>query len=196
MTRLPAEAALRRERARFMATIESLSDDEFEHGTTLCEGWTPHDVLAHVVGTQHMLDYFKTSGLTINRTNARMVRDGRALDRTRLTTLGWEAATTPTLGARIWAFGFLVGDVVMHHQDVLRGLGKPHDLPVDARLHIMREGTVWNRGRLLRHRVVPTDGTPPRGVGSRVHGTTEALALWLAGRDAVAAELDFERTER
>jgi mycothiol maleylpyruvate isomerase-like protein len=121
-------ASLKRERARFMTTIDSLTDDEFEIGTTLCEGWAPRDVLAHIIGTQDMLSYFRPSGLTIARANAKMVADGRALGRAQLSELGWRAATEPGLSARLCAHNLLIGDAIVH-QDVMRGLGKPYGLP-------------------------------------------------------------------
>lgn len=193
--RFPYEDDLRRERTRFMDTIESLTDEEFEHGRTLCEQWTPRDVLAHVIGTDRMLSYFKPSGLTVNRTNAKMVRDARSLSRAELTKRGRQAAGNPALGGRTWAW-LLTGDCVMHHQDVLRGLGKPHDLPDESGRFIFREGTVWSwpfGAKLLRHRVIPaTPGGKPRGRGRKVYGTTEALSMWLAGRDSVASELEFD----
>lgn len=193
--RIPYEDDLRRERARFMDTIESLSDEEFENGRTLCERWTPRDVLAHIVGTDRMLSYFEPSGLTVNRTNAKMARDAMALSRSELTKRGRQAASNPTFGGRAWAW-LLTGDCVMHHQDVLRGLGRPHDLPAESERFIFREGTIWSwpsGAKLLRHRVIPVEsGVKPRGRGRKVYGTTEALAMWLAGRKSVSDELEFE----
>ena len=188
--KFPAEDDLRRERRRFMRTIETLTDEEFEHGATLCTGWAPRDVLAHIVGADRMSSYLRPSGLTINRGNAAMVRKGRALSRAELTRMGWDAAEKPRLGARLIAWILLHGDVVMHHQDVLRGLGRPYDLPAEANPAIMREATIWHFATLLRYRLVPSDGKP-RGRGREVRGTTEALAMWLGGRDGIEAELHF-----
>ena len=183
---------LRRERSRFMATMSSLTDEEFESGTTLCAGWTPRDVLAHVIGTDDMLSYARHLG--INRANAAKVRAGRALSREELIRRGQQIAIRPSAGARMFAW-LLAGDCVMHHQDVLRGLGKPHDLPAESGPAIFREGTIWSwqfGAKLLRYRVLPTTpGGRARGRGAPVRGSTEALALWLAGREAIESELDF-----
>jgi hypothetical protein len=46
---------LRRERSRFMATMASLTDAEFDTGTTPCAGWAPRNVLAHVRGSTEAL---------------------------------------------------------------------------------------------------------------------------------------------
>lgn len=184
------EDDLRRERARFMRTIESLTDDEFEMGTTLCDEWAPRDVLAHIVGSDTLGAYFKPSGLTINRTNARMVADAKGVSRAELTRRGWKVTNHPARGSRMFAALMMCGDVVMHHQDILRGLGKPYELPPEAHRAIMQEALLWHSYKLLTHRIVPTDGRA-RGRGREVHGTTEAIAMWLGGRKGIEPDLVF-----
>ena len=83
----------------------------------------------------------------------------------------------------------------VHHQDVLRGLGRTRRVPVHVAAAIFREGVLLSTGtsrNLLRHRVEPTTpGGYRLGRGRLVRGTTEALGLWLAGREGIAAELTF-----
>lgn len=190
----PEENALRRERHRLLETIESLTDDEFDRGSTLCEGWAPRDVLAHVVGADSLATYARPSTLTIDRGNAAAVEAGRAVDRAELTDSARQAAANPSLGARALAW-LLAGDVALHHQDVLRGLGRPHGLPDESARLVFREGLVqsWQHGApLMRHKMEPTTpGCRPRGRGRPVIGTAEALGLWLAGRSASVGELEF-----
>ncbi|WP_109509668.1 maleylpyruvate isomerase family mycothiol-dependent enzyme [Nocardioides speluncae] len=188
--RFPQEDDLCRERARFMHTIESLTDAEFENGNTLCDAWAPRDVLAHIVGSDTLGAYFRPSGLTIARTNAKMVLDAKRLSRPELTERGWKVTESPARASRMFAAVMMCGDVVMHHQDILRGLGKPHALPPEAKPAIMQEALLWHSHLLLRYRIVPTDGRA-RGRGREVHGTTEALAMWLGGRKGIEPELRF-----
>ena len=78
MTDVLGVAALVAERARFMQTIVSLTDAEFEHGRTLCAEWAPRDVLAHLIGVSRPIAYVR-GGLRVNAVNAAMVRAGRQL---------------------------------------------------------------------------------------------------------------------
>ena len=120
--RLPHEDDLRRERSRFMDTIETLTDDEFAHGTTLCEGWTPRDVLAHLIGIDDAAGYANPRALTINRGNARAVEAAAGLSREELTARGWAAAQDPPAVSRACSWLF-AGDVAVHHLDLsLSGL--------------------------------------------------------------------------
>ena len=89
------------------------------------------------------------------------------------------------------AYLFL-GDLGMHHQDVLRGLGRTRDIPDPIRAAILREGMVLGAKTLMAHKVVPTDGGRSVGRGPVVRGTSEALGLWLAGRKGIDAELEFD----
>jgi len=185
---------LRSERLAFLATIRSLRDDEFERGRTLCADWTPRDVLAHLVGTNELHQY-ALRGLRVNAVNAMLVERRRGLSRAQLTATGEQWAAHPTVAHRMTA-RFLIGDVCMHHQDVLRGLGRPHDVPDFVAAAILREGAILSTGtrrNLLHYRVVPTTpGVRPLGRGIEVHGTAEALGLWLAGRRGIEPELEFE----
>jgi uncharacterized protein (TIGR03083 family) len=181
------------ERRRFMETILALTDDEFEHGTTLCGGWTPRDVLAHVVGTGSVGRYVR-AGLRVNAVNHAVVTEARALSRSQVTARGHRWAAHPSATDRASA-RLLIGDVCVHHQDVVRGLGRTLELPVEAAAAIFREGVLLSTGtkrNLLRHRVEPTTiGGRALGRGRLVRGTTEALGLWLAGRKGLDGELEF-----
>ncbi len=185
---------LRSERLAFVQTMASLSEEEFEHGTTLCAQWTPRDVFAHVIRTGDLVGYLR-GALRVNAVNAEVVAGSRSLPREELMRRGQVWAERPALpdvaGAR-----FFVGDVSIHHQDVLRGLGRQRPIPPEVGAAILREGVVLSTGtkrNLLRYRVVPTTvGGRPLGRGREVRGTSEALGLWLAGRRDIAADLDFD----
>ena len=181
------------ERQRFMATIESLSDDEFDHGRTLCAEWAPRDVLAHLVGTASLVPYV-AAGLRVNAVNKTIVDEARSLSRPEITARGNQWAEHPSPSDRLGA-RFLIGDVAVHHQDVLRGLGRNREIPVDVGAAIFREGVILSTGtrrNLMRYRMEPTTvGGRSIGRGIRVRGTAEALGLWLAGRKGLAAELEF-----
>jgi len=153
----PGVDALRDERLAFLSTIESLTDEEFESGRTLCSAWAPRDVVAHVIGTADFAKYVR-HGLRVNAVNAMTVADARALTRADLTARAGAWARQPTLSDQLAAY-WLIGDVAVHHQDVLRGLGRTRKLPLRAAAAIFREGVVLSTGtsrNLLNHRVEPT----------------------------------------
>ena len=181
------------ERTRFLATSESRTDEEFESGTTLCTKWAPRDVLAHLIGTDAPSAYVRRGG-RVNPANAQMVEQARPRSREQLTDTGRRWAADPSGSSRALA-RFLIGDVSVHHQDVLRGLGRTRELPPEISGAIFREGVILSTGtkrNLLRYRVEPTTrGGRTLGRGKRVRGTSEAIGLWLAGRKGLEAELEF-----
>ena len=187
---LPGERALREERSAIVATMKSLTPDEFESAPTLCEGWAPRDILAHVMGVDRALPEYLRAGGWINTGNELIVRKARAKSREELLSQAERWQSQPAPWTRM-AAAFLLGDNAMHHQDVLRPLGRTRDIPDASAGAILREGAFLGARRLLQYRVEPIDGGMSMGRGELVRGTREALGLWLAGRQGVEAELDF-----
>jgi uncharacterized protein (TIGR03083 family) len=186
----PGERAYRAERQAFLATIESLSEEELEHGTTLCAEWAPRDIASHLIGIDEALpEYVKAAG-NVNKGNARIVARMAALERKELLDRLREWAAKPAITSLMVSYG-LHGDLATHHQDVLRGLGRRRDVPPASARAILREGALFGVKKLTSHRVVPTDTGRPLGRGRVVKGTAEQLGLWLAGRRSVEPELVF-----
>ena len=188
--RFPSEQDFIDERRALLATIESLTDDEFESAPTLCEGWAPRDVLAHLMGIDTSLATYATSLGRVGRANEEIVARARFRSREELTEQARSWAESPALTTRPLSW-FYLGDLAIHHQDILRGLGRERPIPLPVRDALLREGTLLGAPRLLRYRAVPTDGGRPVGRGQVVRGTSEALALWLTGRQGLEDELTF-----
>ncbi len=183
------------ERISLLDMIASLTNEEFESGRTLCAGWAPRDVLAHVIGADDTGLYLRYAG-RVKAANNTAVERSRSLPRDDLFARAQAWTSNPAPASKLIA-RYLIGDVAMHHQDVLRGLGRTREIPLVAAKAIFREGVVLSTGtkrNLLRHRVVPTTpGGVALGRGRTVRGTTEALGLWLAGRKGIEAELSFDQ---
>jgi uncharacterized protein (TIGR03083 family) len=193
--RLPFDDELRAERIRLIETLERLSDEEFASGTTLCAQWSPRDVLGHVLGIDRFFRSYLPYGLRVNAANGAQADRAGRMSRDRLMEQARRWAAEPSLSSRLGA-PILLGDLAIHHQDILRGLGRDREIPDPVATAIFREGlqlSLWLNRRVLRHRLVPTDGHRAVGRGPEVHGTREALGLWLAGRDSVAGELEHAR---
>ncbi|WP_433336009.1 maleylpyruvate isomerase family mycothiol-dependent enzyme [Spirillospora sp. CA-294931] len=181
------------ERHRLLDTVEGLTDEEFDAGATLCSGWAPRDVLGHVVGLDYLVGSYLPYGHRINAANQAQADRARRVSRARLMEWARHWAANPSLTSRMGA-GILLGDLGVHHQDIVRGLGRTRLVPDAVATAIFFEGfqlSTWLNRRNVRHRLVPTDGLRPVGRGPEVHGTREALGMWLSGRDGVAGELKF-----
>lgn len=187
---LPGEHALREERRAILETMRSLDTKTFETAPTLCDGWAPRDILAHVMGVDRALPEYVRAGGWVSTGNELVVRKARAKSSDELLSDAERWVDRPAPWTRMSA-AWLLGDNAMHHQDVLRPLGRTRDIPEASRNALLREGAFLGARRLLHYRVAPTDGGRALGRGTVVRGTTEALALWLAGRQGIEAELTF-----
>lgn len=186
----PGEKDYRAERRAVLATMESLTREEFESGTTLCEGWAPRDVLSHLIGIDEAVpEYVKAAG-HVSKANERIVARMRALSSDDLLARARDWAARPATLSLVASYA-LLGDLATHHQDVIRGLGRHRDVPPAAARAILREGLVLGAKKLKDHRIEATDTGRRIGRGRVVRGTAEALGLWLAGRRGIDAELVF-----
>ena len=187
---LPGERALREERRALLETVAALEPDEFEHATTLCEGWAPRDILAHVMGVDKELGEYVRAGGWVRTGNELIVRKARRRSRDDLLAEAERWAEAPALQSRLYAFG-LLGDNAIHHEDILRPLGRTRDIPDASANAMLREGALLGAAKLLRFRVEPTDGGRALGRGQVVRGSRADLGLWLSGRKGVDPQLEF-----
>ncbi len=194
---LPLEQELRAERRRLIVTLDQLSDDVFESGGTLCTEWSPRDILGHLLAVDSFAASYFPYVPFFHVANRKQVERARRLPRNRLMALARMWADQPSLPSRIGAVVTL-GDLAIHHQDIVRGLGLDRNLPATVSTFILWDGALLSLStnlRVLRYRLVPTDGYPEFGARSpctrEVCGTREALGMWLAGRDSVTDDLVF-----
>lgn len=186
----PGEKDFRAERRAVLATMESLTPEEFESGPTLCEGWAPRDVLGHLIGIDEApAEYVKAAG-NVHKANARIVERMRTLSREQLLDRARDWAERPATLSLVASLG-LLGDLGVHHQDVLRALGRRREVPPPVAKAILREGMILGAPKLRRYRVEATDTGRKVGRGQVVRGTAEQLGMWLAGRRSVEPELVF-----
>lgn len=193
----PLEQELRAERRRLIDTLEQLPDEEFERGHTLCAGWSPRDILGHLMAVDRAATAYLPYGPFLHAANRVQVERARLVPRSRLMARAGAWADRPSLLSRVAAVVTL-GDLAVHHQDIVRGLGLHRELPATVPTFILWDGALLSLStnlRILRYRLVPTDGYPEMGPSApcvpTVHGSREALGLWLAGRDSVVDDLVF-----
>ncbi len=190
----PGENEFRIERKAVLATMEGLTDKEFESAPTLCDGWAPRDVGAHLMGIDNELMAYVRAYGNLHKAHADIIARARQLDRAAFMVRFRTWAASPALVARTASWG-LLGDLCIHHQDILRGLDRNRATPIAVRDAILREGTFLGAKKLLSYRVEPNDGG--RAIGRRngpdhtVRGTSEAIGMWLTGRKGLESELTF-----
>lgn len=187
----PGERHLRLERAAVVDTMAALEPADFEKGPTLCAAWSPRDVLAHLLSVDSELSTYLRHAGRPGAANAEILSRARRWPRAELLERAHRWAARPAASVRPVS-ALLLGELVIHHQDVLRPRGIGRELPAAlARASFAQGLALGGVRRLRRHRTVASDRlVPDLGWGPQVRGTTEALGMWLAGRDAVAGELE------
>lgn len=191
------DEALIAERRSFLATLETLTDEEWDHAS-LCDGWRIRDVAAHaslaatislrtaIVGIlRNRGDYDRWMGGYARALGDRPVAEILASARFAAGSTKQPPAAKPAQSAI---------DVFVHHHDVLVPLGRT--VPSDpARLRWMADGVVaigrplgWGT-RVKDLRLIATDIDWHYGTGPEVHGPAAAIILAACGRDALHDQL-------
>lgn len=178
------------ERAALAETLADLTANAWE-GPTLCAGWTVKDVAAHVISNPQM-GWRSMPGLlgrNLGRGyNATVFREVKrwSSERTPAAVLAeFEAYAASTRHVPITTTVEPLLDSLVHHQDIVRALGRRHDMPPDAaavaadRARLSGAIVGWRRPRV---RLVATDVAWVRGRGPTVEGPMQELLMLSTGR--------------
>lgn len=186
------------ERAALTDDLARLDAGQWD-APSLCEGWTVHDVAAHLVDTARTTRINFVAGLVrarfdFDRQNARGVeRERGASPQETLERLRRVASRTTTPPAPLDTR--LVEEVV-HGEDIRRAVGLVRSYPQEAvvralRLHARTPASFGGAKELTaRVRLSATDADLSIGEGPAVTGPVLSLLLAVSGRRVAVEELD------
>jgi uncharacterized protein (TIGR03083 family) len=193
----PGWSLIHAERAALAADLAELAEQRWAT-QSLCDQFTVRQVLAHL-----------TAGASLNpvRWMAGVIRCRFDFDRQvamRLaeqlgddpadTLARFRAVITSTTKPPL-AIGAMLGEIIVHGEDIRRPLGIKRDYPVTtlttlADYYQSSDMPALTRKRAGGLRLTATDGPFAAGDGPRVSGTSLALIMAMAGRAAYCDELD------
>ncbi|MBQ1100065.1 maleylpyruvate isomerase family mycothiol-dependent enzyme [Streptomyces sp. b94] len=190
------------ERAALAADLGEMTDERWET-QSLCAGLTVREVLAHL-----------TAGASLNavRWMAGVIRCRFDFDKQVAMRLAEQLGTTPaetlerfrrvvpsTTKPPLPAMAML-GETVVHGEDIRRPLGIRRDHPVEVVTRVAEyyrgsDLVVLAKGRVAGLRLVADDGPFTTGSGPLVSGPTLSLVMAMTGRATYCDELDGDGVE-
>lgn len=185
------------ERAALAADLAGI-DDERWRTPSLCAGLSVREVLAHMTAAASLNSVRWMAGVIRCRFDFdRQVamRLAEQLGSSPAETLSrFERVITSTTAPPLPAMAML-GEVIVHGQDIRRPLGTSRDHPTEtvtqaARYYSRSDQVVVAKSRVGGLRLVATDGPFATGSGPVVSGRTLALVMAMTGRAAYCDELD------
>jgi uncharacterized protein (TIGR03083 family) len=184
-------AMIHTERKALAGTIEGLTPEQWS-SPSLCAGWTIGFLAAHILAGAEQTpgNFLRGMAATGFRFNALMERDARR--RAQLSPqqvagrLGERTTTTNHPPAPVMA---MLGEVVMHGEDIRRPAGLPGTVAGDAanaclRMYTTASFPVGGKKRIRGLRLVSTDTGWSYGTGPEVSGPAMSLLLAMTGRAA------------
>ncbi len=186
------------ERAALIHDLEVLDDQQWEQ-PSLCQEWTVHDVVAHLVDTARTTRFGFVVGLArarfnFDRQNARGVEHERgASPQETLARFRQVASRTSTPPAPLDS---RIVEEVVHGEDIRRPLGLTRSYPREAvvralRLQAHTPASFGGAKELVaRLRLTAVDADVSIGDGPEVNGSTLSLLLAVSGRRVALNDLD------
>lgn len=184
------------ERRRLVGVLDRLTSEQW-NATSACPPWSVEDVVAHLSAaaattTGAWIASIVRARFDADRHNDRLIERHRGA--TAHETLELFRELVPSRTAAAGAHVAMLGEVVVHGQDIARPLGL--DLVPDpaavlevARFYAAKDFAVNSR-TLVRGLSLKADDAPfEAGSGPLVSGALLTLALAMAGRADAAAEL-------
>jgi uncharacterized protein (TIGR03083 family) len=185
------------ERAALTADLAALPEEAWST-PSLCEGWTVHDVVAHLVDTakttrRAFVASFVRARFDFDRMNAEGVRRERAATpRETLDRLREVAALTATAPAPLDS---RLVEEVLHGEDIRRPLGLTREYPQEVVLRALRlqsrtSTSMGGAKQLIAGlHLNATDADLSLGEGPEVSGPALSLLLAISGRRVALPEL-------
>jgi uncharacterized protein (TIGR03083 family) len=180
------------ERRDLVTLLRTLPEEEWQV-QSLCDGWRVRDVVAHVlydmIPAWQYLAIMVKGRFSVDRINNRLVDREQETPTTQLVDR-LESSIGRGAMARL-APASALADVLVHHQDIRRPLGRQRRIPEERLVNVLNHpdpfALPWRHTRGLRF--VATDVEWSKGSGPEVRGTGEAIALATVGRPIVLDEL-------
>ena len=177
----------------FADMIESLTEEQLA-AETLCAGWTPKHVLAHLVGfvddplpkfflniAKHKFDFDSASV-----TAAAKALDSRSVEE--LIAVLREKSSKPAILPMV-PEGLSVADTAVHTQDVRRAVGAEGELDQEVLVGALEFLTTDSKAQKIFEipkldglAFTATDVDYSAGSGAKIEGAGEAIILGLMGR--------------
>lgn len=185
------------ERAALITDLAALPDEAWST-PSLCEGWTVHDVAAHLVDTakttrRAFVASFVRARFDFDRMNADGVeRERGATPMQTLDRLREVASLTATAPAPLDS---RLVEEVLHGEDIRRPLGLTREYPQDVviralRLQARTSASMGGAKQLIAGlHLKATDADLSLGDGQEVRGPALSLLLAISGRRVAVAEL-------
>jgi uncharacterized protein (TIGR03083 family) len=190
------------ERTIMTETLASLSAEQWAT-PSWCEGWSVQDTAGHIVAAaeQTPLNFYKEliqAGFKFNTFTERGAKDLAAVGPDELVRrLSARTTTTNHPPAPVMA---MLGEIIVHGQDIRRPLGLDHQPPEEAVVALADNWKKTNiligaKRRIAGLRLQATDTDWVHGEGPEVSGPLLALTLAMTGRKGAYSDLRGEGVE-
>jgi uncharacterized protein (TIGR03083 family) len=184
------------ERNALAADLGPIGSDQWSK-PSLCHEWTVRDVLAHMTATAKITPatFFPkllASGFSLSRMQAKDISAEKGASPA--DTLARFEAEVTSVKHPPGPSDTMLGETIIHAEDIRRALGIRHDYPTDA---VVRVADFYKGSNLIigaKRRIAgltlrATDIDWSHGTGPEVSGPITAIVMAMTGRKAAAGEL-------
>lgn len=193
MTRSSVRAMVVREKRDLAALLRDLSPAEWER-QSLCSRWRVRDVVAHLLYDstpllRYTYEVIRVAG-SADKLNALYVDRARTWSIQRLLA-AFESSANKSMAAKLEPT-FALADLLIHHQDIRRPLGRPRVIPEEHLRTVLNhpDPFIQSKGRMRGLRWVATDIAWVHGDGPEIRGPGEAIVMAVAARPDALRQLD------
>ncbi|WP_079767804.1 maleylpyruvate isomerase family mycothiol-dependent enzyme [Mycobacteroides abscessus] len=191
-------AMVMQERRDLLGLLRDLTPAEWRK-ESLCAGWRVRDVVAHLLyeatpPLQYGYEVLRAGG-SADKLNELYVRRARQWSTDQLIA-GFESTIGKGVAAKLQPHVALA-DLLIHHQDIRRPLGRDRAVPED-RLQMVLDHPdpyIHSKRRMRGLHWAATDIDWTHGTGPQIRGPGEAIVMAVASRPSALSELSGEGVE-